>query len=237
MPSIRGFIDSLKHRVLFIVSGKGSSKMRLLLLTVLDSMPRTVRKALPPHLRDRMEYLKDVLIRNSAVKLNGNIYYIVDPESLWIISHEFERWMWRYLNLREGDVFIDVGAHIGKYTIPAARAVGGKGLVIAIEPHPENYRVLIRNIKANNLNNVIALNVAAWSGERKLKLFIGDSGSRHSVKKDFGRGYIEVPARALDSILNELKVENVDLIKIDVEGRSSRFLKGWRRLYEDIVRK
>lgn len=75
--------------------------------------------------------------------------------------------MWNFIQLRKGDVFIDVGAHIGKYTILVAKIVGKEGLVIAIEPNPENYETLLENIKLNNLKNVIAVNIAAWNKKQK----------------------------------------------------------------------
>jgi len=84
----------------------------------------------------------------------------------------------------------------------------------------------VRNIELNGLKNVVALNVAAWSGEGKLKLFIGDIHSHHSVKVNFGLGFINVQARALDNLFNELKIKKVNVIKIDVEGAELEVLKG-----------
>jgi FkbM family methyltransferase len=134
--------------------------------------------------------------------------------------------MWKYLRLSEGDIFLDVGAHIGKYTIPMAKIVGEDGLVIAIEPDLENYKTLVENIKLNSLKNVIALNIAAWSEETELKFFIGDTHDLGSVKRDYGKGHIIVKGRDLDTVLNELGVKRVNYIKIDVEGAGLEVLKG-----------
>jgi len=84
----------------------------------------------------------------------------------------------------------------------------------------------VENIRLNGLKNVIALNIAAWSEDRKVTLFIGDKPGHHSVKKNFGRGSIIVNAKALDNVLTELKVEKVNWIKIDVEGAEFEVLKG-----------
>ena len=56
--------------------------------------------------------------------------------------------------IKEGDVFVDVGAHVGRCTLPVARAVGEKGLVIAVEANIENYNCLKKNIESNNLHNI-----------------------------------------------------------------------------------
>src|ERR1051325_3193678 len=60
----------------------------------------------------------------------------------------------RHFNTKQGDIVVDVGAHIGKYTIIASKRVGANGKVIAIEAHPGNYEMLNRNIKLNGLTNV-----------------------------------------------------------------------------------
>jgi len=101
--------------------------------------------------------------------------------------------------------------------------------VVAIEPHPENYEFLLRNIKLNSLKNVIALNMAAWDSETDLKLFVGDKHGHHNIKKDFSLGSLVVRAKPLDEILTELGVERVDFIKIDVEGSELEVLRGLTR--------
>jgi len=167
-----------------------------------------------------------LLLRKVIIKVNESKFTVLDSESVFIISPGWESWIWNHLKVAKGDVFLDVGAHIGKYTIPIAKIVGENGLVIAVEPHPINYKTLLENIRLNGLKNVIALNIAAWSENRKMTLFIGDKTSLHSTKKDFGRGSIIVNAKALDNVLNELKVERVNWIKIDVEGAEFEVLKG-----------
>ena len=61
---------------------------------------------------------------------------------------------------KKGDVVVDVGANIGYYTILLADKVGKNGKVYAFEPDKLNFEILVKNIKANNLKNVIAVNAA-----------------------------------------------------------------------------
>jgi len=69
-----------------------------------------------------------------------------------MVSPLFEQWIWKYLHiLNLGDCSIDIGAHIGKYTIQVARIIGDEGLVLSIEAHPDNYKILVENILINHL--------------------------------------------------------------------------------------
>jgi FkbM family methyltransferase len=136
---------------------------------------------------------------------------------------------------KEGDIVVDVGAHIGKYTIIASKMVECTGKVIAIEAHPANYDILKRNIELNNLNNVIALNYAVHSKQTMVKLYepgqeegftIYNTIMTDRTKTSRNQKYIEVKANTLDSLLFENGTKEVNWIKIDVEGAEYEVLKG-----------
>ncbi|MEM4035811.1 MAG: FkbM family methyltransferase [Fervidicoccaceae archaeon] len=226
VPSARGYLLMLKLRAEAVSRGLTvADKTRLLLWALVDSIPNIIirRSAFLEHLALRV---KNQLAKRATLNFGKYKLRCVDSECIAIIHHEFERWMWDHLRVCRGCVFVDVGAHVGKYTVPVAKIVGDEGLVVAVEPHPENYETLVENIELNGLSNVVALNIAAWSGEGALKLFIGDSGGHHSLKVNRGLGSVEVRARALDDVLDELGVERVDCVKIDVEGAELEVLKG-----------
>jgi FkbM family methyltransferase len=143
---------------------------------------------------------------------------------------------------KQGDMVIDVGAHIGKYTIIASKRVGANGKVIAIEAHPGNYEMLNRNIKLNGLTNVTTLNYAAYSKESKIKLYVPDEefgytmhhsimfsylSPKYSLKGKENEKFIEVNANTLDDLLQKNGISReVNWIKIDVEGAEFEVLKG-----------
>jgi FkbM family methyltransferase len=140
---------------------------------------------------------------------------------------------------KEGDMVVDVGAHIGPYTIIASKRVGSDGKVVAIEADPGNFDLLSRNIQLNRLSNVLALNYAAYSEEKKIKLYLPSSGEDSSsytkyntIMSDRARDdeeSVEVSANTLDYLLlskNMIKQEEVNWIKIDVEGAEYEVLKG-----------
>jgi precorrin-6B methylase 2 len=62
--------------------------------------------------------------------------------------------------VQPGDRVVDVGAHVGYFTLLAARLCGPNGRVFAFEPHPDNFRLLERNIRENGAENVTAVRKA-----------------------------------------------------------------------------
>ncbi|MCX8205329.1 MAG: FkbM family methyltransferase [Candidatus Nezhaarchaeota archaeon] len=134
-----------------------------------------------------------------------------------------------------GQTVVDVGAHVGAYTILSAKRVGEVGKVIAIEAHPDNYKVLLKNLMLNGLRNVIPVNIAVSDCEGYLRLYSGkDAEIRPSgwhstipnhvyVCRD---SYLVVPCTKLDSLLTKIGVEDIDWIKMDVEGAELSVLKG-----------
>ncbi|HKG88819.1 MAG TPA: FkbM family methyltransferase [Nitrososphaeraceae archaeon] len=142
---------------------------------------------------------------------------------------------------KEGDIVIDIGAHIGLYTIISSKRVGANGKVVAIEAHPGNFEMLNSNIKLNQLTNVIPLNYAAYSKETKIKLYVPDEESGytiyHTLMERTGKKFVEIDAITLDYLLLQLNVISgvgvkeeeaveVNWIKIDVEGAEFEVLKG-----------
>ena len=136
---------------------------------------------------------------------------------------------------KEGDIVVDVGAHIGKYSIIASKMVGSKGKVIAIEAHPANYDILKQNIALNKLSNVIVLNYAVHSTETLVKLYEPGQEDGFTIYNTImtnrissnNQKYIEVKANTLDSLLLQKGgIKQVNWIKIDVEGAEYEVLKG-----------
>src|ERR671922_680338 len=151
---------------------------------------------------------------------------------LFMTNHENE--IMEYFIPNGGETVVDVGAHIGLYSLIAAKRVGTSGKVIAIEPDPENFKILKKNILLNQLTNVEAVECAVYSTREKLKLFLPEiEGGRtifNTVMQDRARtsteNFIEVEANTLDNILESINITEVNWIKIDVEGAELEVLKG-----------
>jgi len=137
--------------------------------------------------------------------------------------------------VKPGMVFVDVGAHLGYYTLLAARQVGPAGKVYAFEPDPDNHAVLLRNIELNAYDNVVAARKAVSNqvGTATLYLTALDSG-RHSMYQHGlpERGSVAVETTTMDFYLGSEGCPRVDLVKIDVEGAEVSVLEGMTQLLE-----
>ena len=133
-------------------------------------------------------------------------------------------------NLQPGDVFYDIGAHVGYLSLVASRRVGDAGQVYAFEPRPRNARFLARHIERNRLANVrlFPAGLAEIRGTLRFESRIG-SGRGHLSDT----GDIEVPVYALDQLLADEGLRPPTLIKMDVEGAEDRVLQGAARTIAD----
>lgn len=132
--------------------------------------------------------------------------------------------------IRPGALVLDIGAHLGYYTLLASEAAGFQGEVIAFEPGPDNFRLLERTIVHNGCTNVRArrLAIAEVPGQRLLHL--SESSDAHSFfLHPFPncRSHItcETDCASVDSILAG---RIPDVVKIDVEGAELAALAGMR---------
>lgn len=134
-----------------------------------------------------------------------------------------------FKNFAKG-VFVDIGAYIGKYTIMVGNQIQNNGKVVSIEPMNENYKRLEANVKLNNLKNVKSLNLACSdkSGKEKIYSHKGDPGL-FSIATPSPK-FTEVKSKTLDEIMINLKIKEVNLVKIDVEDAESKVLKGMKNI-------
>ena len=124
-------------------------------------------------------------------------------------------------------IFVDVGAHIGYYACLAAKVIDNKGKVYAFEPDPFNYSLLIKNIKINNLKNIIPVNKAMSNKKGYVKLHLMPESGQHSiVHGQCSRYSIDVETTTLDEFFKANKIDKINLIKIDVEGAESYVIEG-----------
>jgi FkbM family methyltransferase len=129
----------------------------------------------------------------------------------------------KFYKIKKKDVVVDAGAFVGMFAAKAAKAVGRKGKVIAIEPEKENLEFLKRNIEENRLENIVVIGKGLWYEKGKKRLYLGYSSSASLVYP--ASRWMEVEVDTLDNLISELNL-NVDFIKMDVEGAELEVLKG-----------
>jgi len=177
-------------------------------------------------------------IVNRFLKVRGNIVKIrfsianklyeayVPDDTYWVavkdilLNREYEYLPELHIENLKGFTVIDVGAHVGLYSLIVSRYAHK---VISIEPHPVNFKLLEINKILNGLENVETLNAAVVGrkGVEYVNLYEGDHSGGHSIvgKKNSSRLY-RVPAITLSEIIERYVRRDGDrvLIKMDIEG-------------------
>lgn len=201
-------LSKLKKRVVLISEGRCfSDKLKVLLsiITLNRYRPRV--------------YLK-----------NEDGVFIVRPKSsdLWMLSTVGESELRKYFNLEEGS-FLDIGANVGKYSVIMGSKLKDMGEVFSFEPEPSNLNSLVRNIKLNRLNNVHVIPLACSRKRGRLEFYIdpNNSGGHSLVRKTNQKIIVETDK--LDNIVENKKIKNIKLIKIDVEGAELDVLIGSKK--------
>lgn len=131
-------------------------------------------------------------------------------------------------DLKPGDTFVDVGAHIGYYTVMASELVGPAGRVYALEPAPANFKILMANTEG--LANVLALRLAAsWRpGERELAVSTSNSGDNRLDSADAEHVKVAVATIRLDGAVPDHA--SVSFVKIDTQGHEIEVLAGMAKI-------
>jgi FkbM family methyltransferase len=144
---------------------------------------------------------------------------------------EYEPGTFRFLRqvLRPGDAALDVGAHIGLFTVVMARLVGPAGRVFSFEPTPTTRRVLERTVRLNRCSDRVEVRAEAVTRVSGRADFFdtGDvaSNSNSLVASGRHRRQFSVDAVAVDEFLSARKL-SVGFLKIDVEGAELDALRG-----------
>jgi len=149
-----------------------------------------------------------------------------------------------------GGTVLDVGAHIGRYSLMAARAVGKGGRVFAFEPDSANVRLLEMNAKFNSFDQIKSVRAAVGNKTGMIDLLVSDIDTCWaSTRRDWvdilhsGQALAHtraerVPMVSIDEFINEQRISNVALVKIDVEAAELDVLAGAKQsLSEGRIRK
>lgn len=165
-----------------------------------------------------------------------------DKLSYAIYLDDFEPWERCFVRrfLKPGDIFLDIGANIGLFTLIAGQTVGPNGQVHAFEPCTTTYERLQANVQLNRLENVI-LNRLALSdtGEyRNLNAYENGYAAWNSLApaiEGVSQNSEQVECMSLDNyIASKPQIGSIALAKIDVEGWESRVLQGGQETFSAL---
>lgn len=129
-----------------------------------------------------------------------------------------------------GDVFYDVGSHIGQFAIPLAKVVGDQGQVIAFEPEAQAYQRLLDHLELNALSNVRVFRQALGERNAAGRLFVGGAACPSLVARE-GDSEQQRAAEEVDIVQGDMLARTEGLpipcaVKIDVEGYEYSVLRG-----------
>ena len=145
--------------------------------------------------------------------------------------------------LRAGDTFVDVGAHIGYFSMIAAALVGDSGKVVSVEPIDSNFSFLEKNIAANALPYVHAQQsvISDTNGEIEFhhnqdndgghalwdpRTHPGNEKTRAAPKSE------TLPSMTLESLFSKFECEHIRAMKIDTEGAEKMILESGRMFFD-----
>jgi FkbM family methyltransferase len=131
-------------------------------------------------------------------------------------------------HVKSGMAVVDIGANIGYFTMLLASLVGPSGLVVAVEPNPENIKLLEASRRVNGFDQVLVIQAAAGRQTGLMALNISHSNGVTGELPGTADAIFAarpVPCFALDAILP--KDRGIDLIKIDTEGAELNALIGF----------
>ena len=127
-------------------------------------------------------------------------------------------------DLKPGDVFVDIGANCGLFSVFAARKVGPTGRVIAIEPLPAMLARLRFNVAANGFTNVMVCPTAVGAQPGEARIHVSTKQYGHASLVGTEGEELTVPVTPLLSIVESAGVMRIDALKIDIEGFEDRAL-------------
>jgi FkbM family methyltransferase len=137
--------------------------------------------------------------------------------------HEFEDMAFVMHALRPDDLFVDVGANVGSYTVLASGAVGAR--CVSFEPAPRAYRALLDNLRLNDLTaRVEARNECLASAPGEAEFTVGLDTVNHVVARS--QGGVETVHVALNTLDAALAKRAPMMLKIDVEGYETAVIAG-----------
>jgi FkbM family methyltransferase len=145
--------------------------------------------------------------------------------SIELMLHEADYEPVEWVELSEGDVFLDIGAFVGWHSIRASRLVGSSARIISLEPDAANRRQLEKNLTLNNVTNCTVIPLAAWS-KSGVNLGWFTEKSPDCCRVEENPLSIGIKTTTVDDLAEELQLDRLNWIKMDIEGGEVEALTG-----------
>ena len=178
------------------------------------------------NLLGKVEFKRDLCLKVRGADMYSNTPDRLLASFLWktAILESYETRLLKQL-VNPGMRVVDIGANIGYYTLLLARLVGLTGEVIAFEPDPNNYRLLVKNATRNQFETITAVNKAVVNYNGPARLFInkGHRGDHRIYAGEELRSSVYIEATTLDA---HLTGRPIDVVKMDIQGAEMLAFEG-----------
>ena len=179
----------------------------------------------------KKKYLFLFLRNGYKLKLRRNSTDLQAFANVWLIE-EYNK---KEFKIMENDIVIDIGAHIGLFTLYASQFCK-KGKILCFEPVEENYDLLLENIQINNLVNVTTFNKAISNEKKITRIYLSEDQAAHSFYNE-GPNFIEVESISLKEVIDSNKISECNLLKLDCEGAEYDILRAFPDEYFKTIMK
>jgi len=166
------------------------------------------------------------------VEIEGRKMYLDDGDALFLsINGIHEKIITNLIKkeIHRGDIVVDIGAHIGYYTLQFANLVGPTGKVYAFEPEPKNFELLKKNVQINKYDNVVLIQKIVSDKDGIVEFFVSklDSIGNKLFKSEESADSIKIESTTLDEYFKDSK-EKIDFVKMDIQGGEGKATLGMK---------
>jgi FkbM family methyltransferase len=216
------------------------SGYRKFLLQTAQAMPRSwLNKRLALIMRKMVLQNRIQIIDEEVLGIRMRFFpleNIVDRTFLFLPNfYDYSEFAFLTKNLRPDDVFLDIGANVGIYSLYAAQTIKTAHSIFALEPNPRAYERLRYNVKVNQLTEVIVpLNIGVADQESTFTLSVNPTNMGGATLEEVpGYSRIKIYCKPLKTIVEEQNIRRIDVMKIDIEGAEALALN---RFFADVPR-
>jgi FkbM family methyltransferase len=164
-----------------------------------------------------------IIIKKGLTSATGNLYCgLFEYYDMAFLLHF----------LRPNDLFIDIGANIGWYSLIAAQKIKAENHIYAFEPASNAYQKLLKHISLNEASQISAHNCCIADYEGEILLNICEDDAYNSVGNSpilNIQEQVNSPVINIDAFIEKYRIPKVDIIKIDTEGAEMLVLKGAKK--------
>lgn len=168
---------------------------------------------------------------NLHIKIRNRSTDLMALSNVWL-NEEYKK---EDFEIKDNDVIIDIGGHIGLFNIYASQFCK-TGKIFSYEPIKENFNLLKENLKINGLDDKLVFNYAVSSINEKIKIFLSTDFAAHSMHIDTGKN-IFVQSTTLEKIFEDNQIDKCNLLKLDCEGSEFEILKKLKEYYFKKIEK